>query len=375
MKSTLFAMLGFFAVTALAADNYTIQKFSGEDVGTPDQYIDAEFGGSLKISSTGTVENVQDGRFYVRQKFEDPFGESPTTYQLYEGRKGSEAANLNEYTLPAGIAYGFAIKAKAYSSENADANSDIEKVYFDGKSIFAEGVSEMYMHRGVKTIALVPVNATEPAPAAPVEAESSSSSSEEDTLAAAPVAESSSAAADDEYCDDDDPDCEGEDDYNYDVQGDVAETANQANDEDYAAASASNDVTDRFGIADEVRKWSAWGLVGVAAAGIGIGVYNQMQYSDAKSAHDDVDDLMDTHKKNIQEACGGKNACYESMVWYETNDMAYKNGTSTEHSALYLLHSKNKKNKDAMDSYSMARNIWFGIAALSIGGSIVLFTW
>ena len=62
MKYTLFAMLGFFAVTALAADNYTIQKFSGEDVGTPDQYIDAEFGGSLKISSTGTVENVQDGR-------------------------------------------------------------------------------------------------------------------------------------------------------------------------------------------------------------------------------------------------------------------------------------------------------------------------
>ncbi|MBP5248325.1 MAG: hypothetical protein J6Z31_10795 [Fibrobacter sp.] len=356
MKSTLFAIIGMFAATAFAADSYTIDQFSGEEVGTPDQYIDAEFGGSLKVSATGSVENVQDGRFYVRQKFEDPFGDAPTTYQLYEGREGSDKANLAEFTLPDGIAYGFIVKAKAYASEDADANSDIEKVYFDGKSVFAEGVSEMYVHRGVRTIALISAGA-----------ESSSSYEEDSYAAAAPVEESSSStSSDDEYCDDNDPDCEEEDDYNYDVRGDVGATASRANDEDYATSAAASDVTDRFGIADEVRKWSAWGLVGIAAAGIGVGIYDQMQYSDAKSAYDGVNDVIDSHKANIESACGGKNSCYEALLWYEKQDNT---------SAIYQLEARNKKNKDTMDSYSMARNIWFGVAAASIAGAIVLFTW
>jgi len=356
MKSTLFAIISMFAATAFAADSYTIDKFSGTEDGTPDQYIDAEFGGSLKISATGSVENVQNGRFYVRQKFEDPFGEAPTTYQLYEGREGSDKASLSEFTLPDGIAYGFIVKAKAYSSEDADAGSDIEKVYFDGKSVFAEGVSEMYVHRGIRTIALISANAE------------SSSSSEEDTYAAAEPVESSSSAvsSDDEYCDENDPDCEDEDDYNYDVQGDVGATASRANDEDYASSRAANDVTDRFGIADEVRKWSAWGLVGVATAGIGIGIYDQTQYSKAKSAYDDVNDVIDSHKANIEDACGGKNSCYEALLWYEKQDNT---------SEISKLESRNKKNKDTMNSYSTARNIWFGVAAASIAGAIVLFTW
>lgn len=358
MKSTRFALIGILAIAAFAADNYTIPNFSGEEAGTPDQYIDAEFGGSLKISTSGTVENVQEGRFYVRQKFEDPFGESPTTYQLYEGREGSDKASLSSFTLPAGIAYGFAVKAKAYASSDAEAANDIEKVYFDGKSIYAEGVSQMYLHRGVKVIELVPENAPESSSSEMVE---SSSSSEEAVVA---LAESSSSAEEDEYCDDNDPDCEEED--TYDVQGDVSETASYANNEDYAAASAASDVTDRFGVADEVRKWSAWGLVGLAATSIGVGVYNQMQYSDAKSAHDDLSDLIGSHKKNIEAACGGKNSCYEASLWYEMSDKT---------SALSNLQSRNKKNKDAMDSYSTARNVWFGIAAASIAGSIVLFTW
>ncbi len=360
MKPTLFACIGIFAITAFAADNYTIANFSGEETGTPDSYIDAEFGGSLKISATGSVENVQSGRFYVRQKFEDPFGESPTTYQLYEGREGAEKANLSAFTLPAGIAYGFVVKAKVYSSADADAAADIEKVYFDGTAVYAEGVNEMYVHRGVKTIALVPENVPESSSS---DFEESSSSSE-DLYAAAPMEESSSSSADDsEYCDDDDPDCESEDDYAYDVQGDVSETASRANDEDYAA----NDVTNRFGVADEVRKWSAWGLVGVAAASIGIGIYDQMQYSDAKSAHDELNDKISDHKDAMRTAAGGDEGTYQALLYYASQ--------KTEAGTYGNLLARNKKNKDTMDSYSTARNIWFGIAALSIAGSIVLFTW
>lgn len=361
MKFTLFACIGIFAMTAFAADNYTINQFSGEETGTPDQYIDAEFGGSLKISGSGTVENVQSGRFYVRQKFEDPFGETPTTYQLYEGREGTDKANLAAFTLPSGIAYGFVVKAKIYSSADADAAADIEKVYFDGNAIYAEGVTELYVHRGVKTIALVPENVPESSSSSSEWAESSSS---EENLyaAAAPVEESSSSAAEDEYCDDDDPDCESEDDYAYDVEGDVSETANRAVEEDYAIS----DVTDRFGIADEVRKWSAWGLVGVAAASIGIGIYDQMQYSDAKDAHDKIDDKMSQHRDFMKAATNDEKE-YQALLWYESQ--------KTDPGSYGDLKKRNKKNKDTMDSYSTARNIWFGVAALSIAGSIVLFTW
>lgn len=352
MKSKIFAIVGFLAISAFAADNYTISNFSGDEVGTPDSYIDAEFGGSLKTSTSGTVENVQSGRFYVRQKFEDPFGESPTTYQLYEGREGSEKSSLSAFTLPMGIAYGFVVKAKVYPSADADANADVEKVYFDGSSVYVEGASQLFVHRGVKVIELVPANA--PESSSSVE---ESSSSAEDAYAAAAV--SSSSSDDDEYCDDDDPDCEEE----YDVQGDVTSTANDANDDYYATRDASNDVTDRFGVADEVRKWSAWGLVAVAAAGIGMGIYNQMQYSDAKSAHDDWSDNIDNLKKNMKASCGGDEKCYQALLYQDPEG--------------HIANSKKtmNKNKDTMDSYGMARNIWFGVAAASIAGSIVLFTW
>ena len=56
MKSKLFAIIGMLAATTFAED-YTIQSFSGEEVGTPDQYIDAEFGGSDDAGST-VVEEV-----------------------------------------------------------------------------------------------------------------------------------------------------------------------------------------------------------------------------------------------------------------------------------------------------------------------------
>lgn len=357
MKSKIFAIVGFLAISAFAADNYTISNFSGDEVGTPDSYIDAEFGGSLKTSTSGTVENVQSGRFYVRQKFEDPFGETPTTYQLYEGREGSSKSSLSAFTLPMGIAYGFVVKAKVYPSADADANADVEKVYFDGSSVYVEGASQLFVHRGVKVIELVPANAPESSSSEAIE---ESSSSAEDVYAAAV---SSSSADDDEYCDDDDPDCEEE----YDVQGNVSETASNANDDYYATRDASNDVTDRFGVADEVRKWTAWGLVGIAAAGIGMGIYNQMQYSDAKSAHDDWSDNIDKLKENMKAACSENgnldNKCYQALLYQDAD--------------AHIANSKKQmnKNKDTMDSYGMARNIWFGIAAASIAGSIVLFTW
>ena len=75
------------ALTAFAGP-YDIDGFDATDVGSPDQYITAEFGGQLKKAPASGVSSLQSGRLVVRQKFEDPFGESETMYQLYQGRAG-----------------------------------------------------------------------------------------------------------------------------------------------------------------------------------------------------------------------------------------------------------------------------------------------
>jgi hypothetical protein len=39
------------------------------------------------------------------------------------------------------------------------------------------------------------------------------------------------------------------------------------------------------------------------------------------------------------------------------------------------LQKRKKTNKDTQDSYAMARNIWFGVAGLSLTAAIVLYVW
>lgn len=390
-RLSLFAIAGLFAAVQALADSYTISGFSGEDVGSPDDYISAEFGGTLKISSTGTVDNVQSGRFFVRQKFEDPFGDAPTTYQLYEGREGQYKSNLSAFSVPAGISYNQVVKAKCYTSKDASADMDVEKVYFDGSSVYAESASELYVNVNSKMTALTPAKPGAAVAAAPVAAAAVAAPAPAvDTFAAAPAPKAFAADSDtiaapkpvvapalaiddssDEYCDEGDPDCE-EDTTTYDVKGDVAATNAAADANDYSAQDAANDVTNRFGIADEVRRWSAWGLVAVAAGSAVMGVVDQMQYGKAKDAQDNVKDLISKHKENISNQCGGDATCISEVTLFLSSP-----ATDGDNSGryLYTLNQKKSKDQDTMDSYSMARNIWFGVTAVSIAGAIVLFTW
>lgn len=398
-RLSLFAIAGLFAAVQALADSYTISGFSGEDVGSPDDYISAEFGGTLKISSTGTVENVQSGRFFIRQKFEDPFGDAPTTYQLYEGREGQYKGNLSAFSVPAGISYNQVVKSKCYTSKDASADMDVEKVYFDGKSVYAESASELYVNVNSKMTALTPakavtvaatapaaVAAAAPVPAAAVAAPVPAA----DTAAAAPAPKAFAADSDtitapkpvvapalaiddssDEYCNEGDPDCE-EDTTTYDVKGNVAATNAAADANDYSARDAANDVTNRFGIADEVRRWSAWGLVAAAAGSAVMGVVDQMQYGKAKDAQDNVKDLISKHKENISNQCGGDATCISEVTLFLSSPAADGDNSGRY---LYTLNQKKSKDQDTMDSYATARNIWFGVTAVSIAGAVVLFTW
>ena len=150
-KAPFWILVGMLAVNALAGP-FTIDKFEGEDKGDPDTYIAAEFNNQLKKANPN---QIQDGRFYVRQKFEDPFGEDASTYQIYEGRATANKTKLGKFTLE-GASYSDLIKAKYFLNRNASGDDDIERVYFDGKAVFVEGEDPIFASIGGKMQELKP---------------------------------------------------------------------------------------------------------------------------------------------------------------------------------------------------------------------------
>jgi len=147
----LWILLGMFAAEAFAGQ-YTIEKFEGEDAGDPDTYIAAEFSNQLKKANPN---QIQDGRFYVRQKFEDPFGEDASTYQIYEGRATPARNKLGKFSLSE-VSYAELIKAKFFLNRGSSGDDDIEKVYFDGKSVFVEGEDPIFASINGKMTELKP---------------------------------------------------------------------------------------------------------------------------------------------------------------------------------------------------------------------------
>ena len=367
----LLVLLSFFAISF--ADTYTISNFSAEDVGTPDSYIQAEFGGELKTASPTAVLDIQKGRLFIRQKFEDPFGEEETVYQIYQGRAGN-ISSLKALQPPPSVSYAKLVNLKLYSSSSDEASQDIEKVYFDGKSVYIEGSrafvsvnGSMVELKAASTTAAAPVVAPA-APAAPVQ--------EKPVVEAKPIVPPKLIADDEEdedyeYCDEDDPDCEEE----YDVAGDVGSTNADADAMDYAASSAASDVKDRFGIADEVRFWSGVALAAVAAGGAVVGVLQHMKANEAGDAYDKLSSIEKSFINEIELQCKestdpGK--CRTAMMWDVSNNGISVNG---ENYTLSQLRSRIDVNKTTMDSYTLFRNLWFGISAVSLTASIVLFVW
>lgn len=345
------------ALTAFAGP-YDIDGFDATDVGSPDQYITAEFGGQLKTAPASEVSSLQSGRLVVRQKFEDPFGESETMYQLYQGRAG-DLSSLTPLTAE-GADYSDIVSAKIYQRKGMDAEEDAEKVYFDGKFIYVPGMSSAIAYVNNAPVELKgaddePVAAAVPAPAVEDEED------EEDEVSA-PVAKKPSVEEDEEECDEYDPDCEDEDD-EYDVKGNVDRSNRDADDRDYAARDASENATDRFGIADEVRFWSAVALSAVAVGSAVMGVYQHMKANEAKDAYDDLSALND----KLIKRCEGNKNCEVAVSKYGTNsDGTWK---------VSYLQERMDTNKKTQDSYSTARNIWFGVTAVSLTAAIVLFVW
>ena len=349
------------ALTAFAGP-YDIEGFDATDVGSPDQYITAEFGGQLKKAPASEVSSLQSGRLVVRQKFEDPFGESETTYQLYQGRAG-DLSSLVPLTAD-GADYSDIVSAKIYQRKGMAAEEDAEKVYFDGKFIYVPGMSSAIAYVNDAPVELKgaedePVAAAVPAPAVEDDEE------EEEDEAPAPVAKKSRVEEDEEECDEYDPDCEDEDD-EYDVSGNVDRSNREADDRDYAARDASENATDRFGIADEVRFWSAVALSAVAVGSAVMGVYQHMKANEAKDAYDDLSALND----KLLKGCDGNKNCEAAVSQYGNNG-----AQGEELWTVANLQQRMDTNKKTQDSYATARNIWFGVTGVTLTAAIVLFVW
>lgn len=344
MKRSLLMVLCLSVVSAFAGV-YDIEEFSAKDAGTPDDYIVAEFGGTLKVAPADEVETLQEGRLVVRQKFEDPFGESETSYQLYQGGKG-DLSSMTALTAD-GVDYSKLVSAKLYERRGMSADKDVEKVYFDGKAVYAPGLTT-----AIVFIDGSPVTLKGDAPAA----------EEEETVAAAVPAASSS---DEEECDEYDPDCEDEDEEDYTSYKTSAPVDNtSADDRDYAASDAASDVGDRFGIADEVRFWTAVGLSALAVTSAVIGFVQQSKAGEAQDAYDELSEIND----KILSACNtdaNPDKCRAVM--------SEKAGNSDW--SLANMQKRMDENKKTHDSYATARNIWFGVAAGAIAGAVVLFVW
>ena len=343
MKRSLLMVLCLSIVSAFAGA-YDIEEFTAKDAGVPDDYIVAEFGGELKVAPAEEVESLQDGRLVVRQKFEDPFGESETSYQLYQGGAG-DLSSMTAMTAE-GVDYSKLVTAKVYARRGMPADKDVEKVYFDGKSVYASGLTT-----AIVFIDGSPVTLKGDAPEAAAEEEE-----EEKPVAA--------KASSEEECDEYDPDCEDEDDEDLSAYKTSAPVDNTADDRDYAASDAARDVGDRFGIADEVRFWTAVGLTALAVTAAVVGV---MQHSKANEAKDAYDELS-TLNSNFLSVCSedvNPDRCQEFM----SEQAKHENWTLKD------LQARMDENKKTQDSYATARNIWFGVSAAAIAGAVVLFVW
>ena len=152
-----------------------------------------------------------------------------------------------------------------------------------------------------------------------------------------------------------------------------------ADSRDYSASAAAQDVKDRFGIADEVRFWSAVALSAVAAGSAVVGVLQQMKSSEANDANKKLEKVQEVVDKKIVNACEGVSNHDACINYFKTttNPAAFsaENPETGEQWTYVKLQNRMKTNNDTRDSYAMGRNIWFGVTAVSLTTAIVLFAW
>ncbi len=348
MKRSFLLALCLSAAAAFAGV-YDIADFSARDAVTSDNQVFAS-SGELNTISADDAASLPSGNIVLRQKFAQESGIN--AYQLYVGQVG-DISSMTALSVPSTISYKNVIKSKLYVRRGMKPGDDAEKVYFDGKYVYIPGATS--------AITFVNGIATE-------------------LKGEAPAASASTAPA--QECDEFDVSCDedilaAKNSNSYNVSGDLNSTNSRADARDYSASAAAQDVKARFGIADEVRFWSAVVLSAIAAGSAVIGVLQQMKASEADKAYKDLDGVANIVSQKIEKTCK------EGIAGVTNQDacISYYKNTRDEGAFMFNnwnyagLQDRMKINKDTKDSYAMGRNIWFGVSALSLTTAIVLFAW
>ena len=346
MKRSFLLALCLSAAAAFAGA-YDISDFTAKDEVSTDSYAT-----SLSTATIDDATSVPAGNIVLRQKFAQESGIN--AYQLYMG-KANDISSMTALSVPSKVTYKDVIKAKLYPRRGMKPGDDIEKVYFDGKFVYVPGAtSAVAMVKG-----------------APVELKG-------DENAATKTADAPKKVCEDEFdmsCDDDDISSYKS---NVDVSGDLNSTNSRADARDYSASAAAQDVTDRFGIADEVRFWSAVALSAVAAGSAVMGILQQMKSSEANDAYKKLEDVANVVESKIKNACSSVSNPDACITFYKNTDNTNTNGQEAFGAKGWTysnLQARMKTNKDTKDSYAMGRNLWFGVSAISLTTAIVLFAW
>jgi len=348
MKRSFLLALCLSAAAAFAGV-YDIADFSAREAVTSDNQVFAS-SGELNTISADDAASLPSGNIVLRQKFAQESGIN--AYQLYVGQVG-DISSMTALSVPSTVSYKNVIKSKLYVRRGMKPGDDAEKVYFDGKYVYIPGATS--------AITFVNGIATE-------------------LKGEAPAASASTAPA--QECDEFDVSCDedilaAKNSNSYNVSGDLNSTNSRADARDYSASAAAQDVKDRFGIADEVRFWSAVALSAIAAGSAVIGVLQQMKASEADKAYKDLDGVANIVSQKIEKTCK------EGIAGVTNQDacISYYKNTRDEGAFMFNnwnyagLQDRMKINKDTKDSYAMGRNIWFGVSALTLTTAIVLFAW
>lgn len=290
----------------------TIDEFAGSPSSSPDAFIRGEFSSEIQKSN---LTDVRTGRFYVRQKSQDAFEDSKTTYNLFVGVPASEAPKLVKFDLPAGLTVETLLQNKVFTTNNpATEDIDLEKIYTDGNAFYAEYGEALYYKNGANFVKIP------------------KSSSPNSLVAAAAAGDLSTSALSS-------------------IKTSV-ESQSQAD-------AAADDIDNRFGYGTEIRKWSGWSLI---AAGVGLagGAY----FYHAKISKDQ--DAIDQTNAFINDGRTADDDINDSSSWYKAlNPDAY--AQKLPGARLQLTHNENLKS-----DHSMLRNVLGVLSLGSIGSGIYL---
>ncbi len=141
----------FCASVSWGAVSFNIDKFNAPEPCEESDYIKS-IGPSVRPSE------VSVGSFFIRCKTEDPFDESVIDYQLNRGQPTPAISKLRKFTLP-GASPMAIVRAKVYLNEGANAEDDIETVYFDGNYLLTdEDTEDLYVKYNGKMTKLKYIN-------------------------------------------------------------------------------------------------------------------------------------------------------------------------------------------------------------------------